>query len=251
MQISSIEEPTPLTSLCQVCYSTLTDPITLTDCGHILDVVCFVDYINHALENGQVPIKCPFSACRDHVNAADVNLHAEELMPVFHKQTLIAYRYLHNMQQCYNPNCDFFFELTEKARYFCCPKCYKINCISCKSEDHPMYTCEEYSSITAYDDTFYLAAEEFSYKQCPKCKFWVERTEGCKHITCRCTFSFCYDCGGVHGKCICNGFSNSLMFEEIYPELSNEKQECRYAFMWFSYHRPVRTLADFFYEDED
>lgn len=34
------------------------------------------------------------------------------------------------------------------------------------------------------------------YRQCSNCKFVVERTEGCNHMTCRCKHQFCYICGG-------------------------------------------------------
>jgi len=33
------------------------------------------------------------------------------------------------------------------------------------------------------------------YRQCKRCKFVVERSQGCNKITCRCGFHFCYVCG--------------------------------------------------------
>ncbi|XP_022156852.1 probable E3 ubiquitin-protein ligase ARI8 [Momordica charantia] len=39
-------------------------------------------------------------------------------------------------------------------------------------------------------------AERMSWKKCPHCKIYVEKTEGCSHIICMCTFEFCYSCGG-------------------------------------------------------
>ena len=36
-------------------------------------------------------------------------------------------------------------------------------------------------------------------KQCAQCKFWVEKAEGCNHMTCRCKYQFCYICGGKWG----------------------------------------------------
>ena len=32
-------------------------------------------------------------------------------------------------------------------------------------------------------------------RACPKCEWWVHRTEGCDHITCQCGHNFCYQCG--------------------------------------------------------
>ena len=46
------------------------------------------------------------------------------------------------------------------------------------------------------------------FKQCPKCKFWVERVSGCSSMACRCGVEFCYDCGGTgcpHGRCSGSG----------------------------------------------
>ena len=30
---------------------------------------------------------------------------------------------------------------------------------------------------------------------CPKCNFWVSKTDGCDYMACRCGNSFCYKCG--------------------------------------------------------
>ena len=41
------------------------------------------------------------------------------------------------------------------------------------------------------------------FKQCSKCMFWVEKNQGCDHMTCRCGYQFCYKCGGEYLKCEC------------------------------------------------
>ena len=41
-------------------------------------------------------------------------------------------------------------------------------------------------------------------KQCPSCKFWVEKNKGCDHMTCRCTYQFCFRCGAKYGQCHCD-----------------------------------------------
>jgi hypothetical protein len=75
-------------------------------------------------------------------------------------------------------------------------------------------SCAEYriSNTFSQDDKKF---EEFvrgaKFKQCPKCKFWVERVEGCSTMSCRCGVEFCYDCGGTgcpHGMCTGSGRNN-------------------------------------------
>ncbi|KAL3008630.1 hypothetical protein AAZX31_07G042800 [Glycine max] len=38
-------------------------------------------------------------------------------------------------------------------------------------------------------------AKNKCWRRCPKCNFYVEKVDGCKHITCRCGNEFCYACG--------------------------------------------------------
>ncbi|KAL0322941.1 UNVERIFIED_CONTAM: putative E3 ubiquitin-protein ligase [Sesamum angustifolium] len=48
-------------------------------------------------------------------------------------------------------------------------------------------------------------AKKKNWQKCPKCKIYVEKTEGCVHMTCRCKYEFCYRCGAKwsdsHGNC--------------------------------------------------
>lgn len=36
--------------------------------------------------------------------------------------------------------------------------------------------------------------KKLRFKQCPSCKFWVEKIAGCKRMICRCSGYFCYYC---------------------------------------------------------
>jgi len=57
-------------------------------------------------------------------------------------------------------------------------------------------------------------------RQCPKCKFWVEKTDGCDAMHCRCNLVFCYQCGGCLQakpglkKCECEGVAELLRYHE-------------------------------------
>ena len=80
--------------------------------------------------------------------------------------------------------------------------------MKCKVEFHKGMTCKEFAISRVFDkndEAFIQFVRGAKYKQCPKCKFWVEKNEGCDHMTCRCSFQFCYICGGVYQKCACTG----------------------------------------------
>lgn len=52
----------------------------------------------------------------------------------------------------------------------------------------------------------YQLAQKLHFRRCPKCKSLIERSEGCKHMTCRCKYEFCHQCGsrwknGCPGGC--------------------------------------------------
>ena len=53
------------------------------------------------------------------------------------------------------------------------------------------------------DEDFLKFVKGKKFKECPFCKHWVERTEGCDHMKCRCGKDFCYKCAGPYGKCEC------------------------------------------------
>ena len=56
-------------------------------------------------------------------------------------------------------------------------------------------------------DEFQKYATKQKLKQCPKCKFWVQKSSGCDAMHCRCNLVFCYRCGGcLKGTATRNGF---------------------------------------------
>jgi E3 ubiquitin-protein ligase RNF144 len=71
-----------------------------------------------------------------------------------------------------------------------CPFCHRLFCAQCSVPWHPGVECEEFQSLNESErgrDDLVLRelAHEKKWKRCPNCKYFVDRTEGCLHMTCR------------------------------------------------------------------
>ncbi|KAL8056353.1 hypothetical protein ABFX02_04G114600 [Erythranthe guttata] len=91
-----------------------------------------------------------------------------------------------------------------------CPFCNRLFCVQCRVTWHCGVDCLEFSKLSlnerGSDDLMvHELAKKNKWKRCPHCKFFVERKEGCLHMTCRCGSQFCYACGAAwsstHGGC--------------------------------------------------
>ncbi|XP_040383628.1 probable E3 ubiquitin-protein ligase RNF217 [Oryza brachyantha] len=81
-----------------------------------------------------------------------------------------------------------------------CPACRRQFCERCGVAWHGGVSCGEYGELADGDrEEGDLAAVEAArasrWRRCPRCRFFVERYDGCVHITCRCEMQFCYGCG--------------------------------------------------------
>ncbi|CAK9157925.1 unnamed protein product [Ilex paraguariensis] len=91
-----------------------------------------------------------------------------------------------------------------------CPICQRSFCALCCVPWHSDFTCKEYQKLnakkTGKEEVMVKSlAKKKMWQKCPRCKMYVEKAEGCWHITCRCSYEFCYRCGskwsGSHSKC--------------------------------------------------
>lgn len=91
-----------------------------------------------------------------------------------------------------------------------CLVCSRWFCAQCRVPWHTDFTCKEFEKLHAkkggkMDKIVKALAKKKSWQKCPKCKMYVEKSEGCVHITCRCKYEFCYRCGAKwsdsHGNC--------------------------------------------------
>ncbi|KAH7664530.1 E3 ubiquitin-protein ligase RNF144 protein, partial [Dioscorea alata] len=81
-----------------------------------------------------------------------------------------------------------------------CPYCHRMFCAQCKVAWHVGFNCREYQRLgederQSEDLLLMKMAKDNEWARCPKCHIFVEKIDGCKYISCRCGFGFCYRCG--------------------------------------------------------
>ncbi|PHU20579.1 hypothetical protein BC332_11730 [Capsicum chinense] len=81
-----------------------------------------------------------------------------------------------------------------------CPLCKRSFCAACRVPWHPEFTCKEFQKLNGKkgskgEDFLKTLAMKKNWQKCPNCKTFVEKTQGCIHMTCRCEYQFCYRCG--------------------------------------------------------
>jgi E3 ubiquitin-protein ligase RNF144 len=71
-----------------------------------------------------------------------------------------------------------------------CQGCRRLFCARCCVPWHAGVSCEEFARLgegeRAREDLLLVeAAREANWKRCPRCGFYVDKSSGCLHITCR------------------------------------------------------------------
>ena len=114
-----------------------------------------------------------------------------DLIDKFEQFTMNYYIMQHpeDVSCCPTPGCNYVFVYEEGDNYYECPICEKEYCLKCKSDWHKDKTCQEFQEYRRVgllgkdqkqlDNLFYDFAKGSKFKQCPYCKNWVEKNEGC------------------------------------------------------------------------
>ncbi|KAF7083466.1 hypothetical protein CFC21_087254 [Triticum aestivum] len=91
-----------------------------------------------------------------------------------------------------------------------CQVCRRLFCAQCRVPWHAGVDCAAYRHRdTAREDAMLMEmAAGRKWRRCSKCQFFVEKTDGCLHITCRCGYQFCYGCGSQWATSCSGGCTN-------------------------------------------
>ena len=194
-------------------------------CGHHNGVCreCFGQYVKTFLDDSSrvtadgIPCFVPGCECV---------ISLENLKPVLNTDDFNKLRYLcldsaisedPNSKWCSNPSCKIGVVKGDQGdETGTCPHCDTLTCMKCGGASHPGKSCEDVE-----DASFKAFVNDRNFKQCPKCKHWVEKRDGCVAMHCRCNLIFCYQCAGVrqaagtpYEQCTCDGVESLLRAHE-------------------------------------
>ena len=196
---------------CEICLDEFDEYDLLNyelKCGCIMHYKCFDDYIKNSVENNNIPILCPNCKTEIHPNLiydSLLNNGRQDLISKYEKFSMNFYVMNHkdSYSCCPTPGCEYMFFFEKNENRFKCPKCQKEYCLFCKDEWHKGVTCKQYQdsrNVNKLDSQFLNFAKGAHFKICPQCKVWVEKSDGCNHMKCRCGAHFCYKCGKIIPK---------------------------------------------------
>jgi len=127
-----------------------------------------------------VDVKCPNDDCQ--VIFPDENV--KKLLPKEKFDRYATFKKIKilnsnpNLRWCMRFGCGKYVVGQEDSKFVVCECGTKI-CFPCRNEYHPNQNCDDMLDATYKD---YLKRKDV--QRCPKCKFGVEKMDGCNHMTC-------------------------------------------------------------------
>ncbi|KAL1188997.1 E3 ubiquitin-protein ligase RSL1 [Cardamine amara subsp. amara] len=191
---------------CEICVERKPkiESFRIDGCSHSYCNDCVSKYIAAKLQDNILSIKCPASACTGQLEP----YQCRQILPgeVFDRWgDALCEAVVMRSKRFYCPYKDcsalvFLEESEEKITESECPHCYRMVCVQCGTKWHHEITCEEFQKLAENErerDDILLKnmAESNKWRRCPSCKFYIEKSEGCLYMKCRCGLAFCYKCG--------------------------------------------------------
>jgi len=198
------------TNVCLVCEMEI-EPgqCVCLECNHQFCFDCFREYLKEKA-NDQLTVlstKCPMQYCNYQVPSEmflkvlsgekdKLNIYNKCLMRNFTESNA-------DIKLCPNPKCDIIVKLPGHGMIEVRCHCGMTFCFKCLRDGHrpcdcDMIDCWEAKNKSDGENTKWLIVNT---KQCPNCHKYIEKNQGCNHMTCRkeaggCGYEFCWICLG-------------------------------------------------------
>ncbi|KAJ7702222.1 hypothetical protein B0H17DRAFT_1043250 [Mycena rosella] len=190
---------------CPICYDEISHPVIL-GCEHTYCLGCLRHYLSTAADS--FPLTC---LGNEATCGAPIPLPTIENFlppPQFHQLLETAFvRYIEQHPQefkyCKTPDCSQVYRSGTATTVSECPSCFLAICSACDEEAHEGMSCDErrlHSDPGEQERRNDEWARANGVKRCPTCSVFIEKTEGCNHMTCRCGSHICWVCLRVFGE---------------------------------------------------
>jgi len=183
---------------CSLCEETTS--LYPLECGHnIFCYTCCSNWSKECVKIGKPP-KCPDQTC----SAPIPNNSLQQLLPPNQYQTYLSQLLMATLSSTENffwcPHCPGgFIAIDGYDCMFTCPYCRISWCPKCNLRHSGDIPCEEAKKYQSIEDEQNNNWKNTNSKQCPGCKVFIEKTEGCTHMTCsNCKYAFCWACMGPY-----------------------------------------------------
>ena len=190
-------------NICIVCYEEIKkedlEKVEI-NCGHLFCFDCWIEYIEEKLKCFD-NIICMENTCKKEIpneKIKELLINNNNLLNNFEKY-IINKEVIKNPNKkfCPYPDCNGIGIMenlkNEKEKYIKCTKGHKF-CFFCLKEWHGNKLCKE-----VIEKDFHNWNKNKNAQQCPNCKIWIEKNEGCNHIICsNCKYEFCWICLGKY-----------------------------------------------------
>ena len=200
--------------LCSICLEDTNEGNRLK-CGHYCCKECLFNYLKTEIESAKVAkLQCFIKDC-DYVLNEDFilsQLRGNKILidkyKVFKQRAEIFLS--KDKKFCPEPDCNSYLQQS-KDKYVQCENGHKY-CYICLKKWHGKSPCDE-----ELDKDFQIWKKDKVVKQCPRCKIYTEKNEGCNHMTCtECKYQWCWLCEGEYQEGhFRRGTCNGLQFAKI------------------------------------
>ncbi|KAI3411365.1 uncharacterized protein J3R85_018080 [Psidium guajava] len=199
---------------CVICLedTDVSQIFVIDGCLHRYCFSCMRQHVEVKLLHGMVP-RCPHEGCKSDLNVSSCSKFlTPKLMEMMTQRLKEASIPVSEKIYCPYPTCSALMSKSEVSENSTtsgvgvarsgarkCIKCHRLFCINCKVPWHSSLTCLDFKRLhphpPAEDAKLKSLASKNLWRQCIKCNHMIELSEGCYHMTCRCGYEFCYNCG--------------------------------------------------------
>ncbi|KAI3980316.1 hypothetical protein MKX01_001387 [Papaver californicum] len=168
-------------------------------CSHPYCTDCIAKYIQTTLVQHSISqIKCPNLNC-------NVLLDAPLCQFVLPRNVFENWCRIH-LKECARGSP---FSNAHKVTKSKCPNCKNLLGFKCMVPWKEFHRCIPKSKtavahIDSNDVPFMGIVKHNKLMRCPSCHHYVERSSGCRTVTCRCNRTFCHNCGSNATSCVCD-----------------------------------------------